>query len=345
MQTIEINVSKKYPVVIGKDLLTKSGLLTGSYVAPCRMVLVSDDNVAPLYAQTVKESYQQAGYAVEIFTFPSGEEQKTLDTVQRLLNFLAQKEITRGDLLVALGGGVTGDLSGFAAAIYLRGIRWIQIPTTLLAAVDASVGGKTGVDLPSGKNLVGAFYQPNAVFCDVKTFDTLPPKVYADGICEVIKYGCISSSTLFNTLLQDNISKNIEDVVACCVDIKRQIVEQDEYDSALRQILNFGHTAGHAIERLSNYTVSHGQAVAMGMKIMTADNPQITKLLDLVFQKYNIDASCPYSADQLAQAAATDKKRSGSAITLVTLEKIGKAILQKIPLTDLRDVFAKGLSV
>ncbi|MCL2517767.1 MAG: 3-dehydroquinate synthase [Oscillospiraceae bacterium] len=339
MRTIKVNTAKPYEIHIANGLLNRCGELTAELINPCSAMIVSDNVVYNLYGDTVKTSYESVGFKVDTFIFPNGEHSKNLGTVEKLLIFMAEQGITRSGLVIALGGGVVGDLAGFAAAIYLRGISYVQIPTTLLAAVDSSVGGKTGVDMNIGKNLIGAFHQPTCVFCDPETFKTLPSEIFNDGLCEIIKYGCIYSENLFNMLLNEYLYDKFEYIVGICVNIKREIVERDEFDRNERQLLNFGHTAGHAIEALSDYKISHGRAVAMGMKIMEKDDR-----LMKIFHKYNININCPYNAKELAYKALTDKKREGEKITLVFLEKIGKAYLKKVNTNELENIFAKGLS-
>jgi 3-dehydroquinate synthase len=344
MRTIQVNTSESYEVHIAQKLLQQCGSMSESLVKrPDAVALVSDDTVYALYGEVVQRSYEAAGFTTQSFVFPAGENSKNLGTIKRLLDFMADHELTRKDLVVALGGGVVGDIAGFAAAIYLRGISYLQIPTTLLAAVDSSVGGKTGVNLTAGKNLAGSFKQPIAVLCDPDTFATLPSPVFIDGLCEAIKYGCIADAALFDLLDQGNAASSIEDIICACVSIKRDIVQRDEYDHHHRQLLNFGHTAGHAIERLSNYTISHGRAVAMGMRIMAGYTGQMDALLRM-FDRYGIDSDCPYTAAMLAGAARFDKKRSGDKITVVLLERIGRAYLETIDVAELEDVFLRGLN-
>jgi len=340
MKTIKVEASKNYEVLIGGGILPLAGELTAKIKKPGKAIIVSDGNVFPLYGETAVKSYKNAGFEVKSFVFEHGEQSKSMETAVRLLEFMATEGLSRGDLAIALGGGVTGDLTGFAASVYLRGIDYVQIPTTFLAAIDSSVGGKTGVNLAAGKNLAGAFHQPAAVFCDVDTFATLPEEVFADGAAEAIKYGCIADEKLFETLLNNDIKENIADVAETCVKIKRGLVEEDEFDGGARRLLNFGHTAGHAIEALSGYKISHGQAVAKGMYIMAkrcGDDAaaQILRALE----KYKLDANCPYPAEALAQKALSDKKRNGGEITIVLLNKIGEAYLKKIAVGELVNYF------
>jgi len=344
VKTVRIEASQNYEIKIASGLLSHCGDLTAALKKPCAVALVSDDIVYNLYGEMIETSYEKAGFSVATFILPNGERSKNFGMVEKLLEFMAEQQITRSDLVVALGGGVVGDLAGFAAAIYQRGVAYLQIPTTLLAAVDSSVGGKTGVDLHSGKNLAGAFFQPLAVFCDTETFKTLPQSVFNDGLCEVIKYGCIVDESLLAVLLERDINDKLTDIVAACVTIKGDIVMRDEFDLNERQLLNFGHTAGHAIEHLSDYTITHGRAVAMGMRIM-AQNAGCASDLLKIFQKYGIDSDCPYTARELAKKALSDKKRSGGIITLVLLEKIGRAYLEKIDVNELEGIFAKGLGL
>jgi len=342
MNTIKVRASTNYEIKIAHGLLHRCGEVTAEIKRPCFVVLISDDMVCGIYGDTVKASYEKAGFSVSHFTFPSGEQSKNLATVEKLLDFMTEQKFTRNDLIIALGGGVVGDIAGFAAAIYLRGVPYVQIPTTLLAAVDSSVGGKTGVNLKAGKNLAGSFYQPIAVFCDPETFQTLPKNVFNDGLCEVIKYGCIADKKLFDILLNHNIHDRLADIIEISVVIKRDIVERDEFDQNGRQVLNFGHTIGHAVERLSNYAISHGHAVAIGMRIMANITGCVEPLLAL-YDKYDIDSICSYTSKELANAALSDKKRRGDMITLVLLEKIGKAYLETVNIKELEDYFTKGL--
>lgn len=351
MKTIQVHASTDYSILIGAHLLQDSGTHCRAALGkPCKLCIVSDDNVAPLYLATVQASLQEAGFVTVSFVFPHGENSKSTATAVELLEFLAENRLTRSDALVALGGGVVGDLTGFAAAVYLRGIRFIQMPTTLLAAVDSSVGGKTGVDLRAGKNLAGAFHQPSLVLCDPVTLDTLPSAIFADGCAEVIKYGVINDRPFFDRL-KNGIREQIEEVIAACVRNKSQIVEDDEFDKGTRQLLNLGHTVGHAVELCSNFEISHGSAVAIGMVIVTraavamgicpmADLQELTALLRAV----QLPIACPYSAQQLAAVASADKKRAGDTLTLVLPYGIGDSRLYPIPVAQLESLIAKGLN-
>ncbi len=350
MRKITVNASSSYEILIGDDLLSHSGeYCLETLGKPCRLCVVSDDNVAPLYMDKVKRSLEAKGFEVISFVIPHGESSKSTETLVALLEFLAENRLSRGAAMVALGGGVVGDLTGFASAIYLRGIPFIQIPTTLLAAVDSSVGGKTGVDLKAGKNLAGAFHQPSLVLCDYTTLDTLPPQIFADGCAEVIKYGVINDKPFFE-ILKNGIREQIEEVIARCVINKSHVVEGDEFDRGTRQLLNLGHTVGHAIEACSQFSVSHGSAVAIGMVIVTraAVDMRICPQEDLdalirILKAHNLPVSCAYPAEELAHAASADKKRNGNDITLVVPFGIGDSRLYTIPIHELSDFIEKGL--
>ena len=321
MKQLTINASRAYDIVIGEGLLSEAGdYCKEALGGVCRLCVVSDDTVASLYLNPLTASLEHAGFAVESFVFPHGEASKSTETLVSLWECLAEHRFTRSDALVALGGGVVGDLCGFAAATFLRGIRFVQIPTTLLAAVDSSVGGKTAVDLRTGKNLVGAFHQPSIVIFDTKTLDTLPREIFADGCAEVVKYGVINDRALFDSLAAD-IPTKIDEVIAACVGHKADIVEADEFDRGERQLLNLGHTFGHAIEACSNLTISHGSAVAMGMVLATRAAVRLglcpaedLEALISLLRSLGLPTECPYSAEELTSAALSDKKRSGAKI-------------------------------
>jgi len=343
MVTVEVNASKKYDIVIGEGLLTRSGDMIRHLHHGRTVVVVTDDNVAKLHLVKVTQSLSAAGYRVLTFVIPHGEASKSREQYFALLDFLAENRVTRTDLLVAFGGGVVGDLTGFAAATFLRGIDFVQMPTTVLAAVDSSVGGKTGIDLPAGKNLVGAFYQPILVICDILTLNTLPESVYNDGCAEIIKYGCIADRELFE-LLKKPIRPQIEQVIARCVSIKRDIVNQDERDTGIRAILNFGHTIGHAIEQASEYTVTHGQAVAIGMVLIEnamkrmgkASEETYRSVLDLV-EAYHLPTRTSFTADALYDTMTMDKKRSGDRLRFIIVKEIGSCEYLDVRVQDVQE--------
>ena len=351
MRKVNVKTSKEYTVSIGQGILSLSGEITANLKPRCKITIVSDDVVYPLYGNKVKTSLENFNFTVSSFVFPNGEHSKNMSTVTELLEFLAHETLGRSDLIVALGGGVVGDLAGFVASVYMRGVDFIQMPTTFLSAIDSSIGGKTGVNLKGGKNLSGAFHQPLAVLCDTSTFDTLSHEVFADGICEAIKYGAICSKTLFYKLLEENLKDDVDEIVEMCINIKKEFVERDEFDSKERQLLNFGHTFGHAIEALSDYTISHGRAVAMGMCLVSkaAEKLQITKepsseFIIKALDRYQIDHICTFTANELAQKASCDKKKSSDCINLVLLNKLGDAFIRKVPTNDLEAFVEKGLS-
>ena len=287
---------------------------------------------------------QGAGYDACKYVIPAGEASKCADNLLAFLNFLAGEQITRSDAVIAFGGGVVGDLGGLSASLYLRGIKYVQVPTTLLAAVDSSVGGKTAIDIPAGKNLVGSFYQPVLVCCDTTLMDTLPASIYRDGCAEVIKYGMILDKELYALLQAPPFERG--SVVARCVEIKRDVVEQDEFDNGLRGLLNFGHTFGHAIEKLSNFAVTHGEAVAKGMVIAAKIAPlcglcDVTAELSALLERYGFDLSCPYSATEMYDAMLADKKRRGGSITMVLPRAIGDCALVTVTIEELKDLLNK----
>ena len=256
MKAVSVAASRRYDILIERGLLNRAGKLVRSVTNVGTVMLVSDDSVWPLYGETVQKSLEDTGVSVCQFVFPHGEGSKCAKTYLALLDALCENRLTRADAVVALGGGVVGDLTGFAASTYLRGIGFIQIPTTLLAMVDSSVGGKTAIDLPAGKNLAGAFYQPWLVLCDPDCLDSLPDEIFRDGCAEVIKYAVLGNAPFFDELKNTPPHAQLEHIIETCVRMKRDIVAQDEFDRGQRQLLNLGHTFGHGIEACSGFSVS-----------------------------------------------------------------------------------------
>ena len=329
--------------------MDRAGELVLSVHAPCRAAVVTDSNVAPLYADRLEASLRQAGFAPCRFTFPAGEASKRLSTFEDAVRFFALQGITRSDLIVTLGGGVAGDLGGFAAACWQRGVPFVQAPTSLLCAVDASVGGKTAVDLPEGKNLVGAFHQPCLVVCDPAAFWTLDALRMADGAAESVKHGLIADAELFSDMKSGAWRRDLSRTVERNVLVKRSYVVGDERDRGQRQLLNFGHTIGHAVEALSGFGLSHGQAVAIGMAAETraarrmgfgfVHEDEVISALDAA----GLPHQCPFSADQVEAVALGDKKRAGDTITVGALRAIGAGFLEKLDLASFHRFVALGV--
>lgn len=350
MQTVSVNVSKAYEIRIESGILARAGEEIGKLAPGARVMVVTDDTVDALYAATLENSLTAAGISHAKFVIPHGESSKNVHNWLALLNALSAESFTRTDLLCALGGGVVGDLTGFAAACYLRGIKYVGLPTTLLAMVDSSVGGKTAVDLPTGKNLCGAFHHPSLVLCDPDTLATLPAEIFADGMAEIIKYGVIGDRGLFD-LLKTPDDLPMEEVIRRCVSMKARIVEEDEHDHGTRKLLNFGHTAGHAVEARAQFTLLHGHGVAAGMVIaarfahsrgICAANI-IDDIADLV-RLYGLPDASPYPTEELIETALRDKKREGGHIDLVLPEEIGHCVLHRLPVAEL-PAFLSGGSV
>ncbi len=350
MKTITVSASRAYDIRIGHGLLATLGEAVRDLGKVEKVFLVSDTQVYPLYGDAAEASLKAAGYSVSSFVFPAGEESKNGETFLKLLNALAQAGLSRSDLLVALGGGVVGDLAGFAAACYLRGIRFIQIPTTLLAAVDSSVGGKTAIDLPAGKNLAGAFYQPSLVLCDLDALDTLPEDIFRDGCAEVIKYGVLYDPELFSQLETSGLDFDREAVIARCVALKRDVVMEDEKDTGSRMKLNLGHTFGHAVEAHSRFTLSHGKSVAIGLAIIArasasmgicseADAARIVSVL----KAFGLPVQAQYTAEALLPYLLSDKKRSGGTVNLILPEAIGRCVVSPTPVSQLQSILQAGL--
>ena len=348
---VKVSASKEYIVNIGTGFLSSIGEKIREIKPLCRVVLVSDDTVFSFYGEKVKKSLTDCGYTVFEYVFPHGEESKSFENFEKILNFSAENNITRTDLFVALGGGVTGDLTGFVASSYLRGVDFVQIPTTVLSMVDSSVGGKTAINLKAGKNLCGAFYQPIAVFADCEVLNTLPEETFNEGCAEIIKYGMICDK-VFLAFLQDNsIKENIEYVIKRCVEIKRDIVNRDEFEKGERKLLNFGHTIGHAIEKCSLLTISHGNAVAIGMVIATKGAYEVgmseedySDVLLPILKKNNLPTACDFSAEDLYKASLSDKKRSFDTMSVIVPEELGLCKIMKLPVEDLQNFIEKGMN-
>ena len=342
MKTVHIDASRSYDVRIGRGLLGDCGRQIAERVRCASAAVVADDTVYALYGERVCASLEAAGVRTVCYVFPHGEKSKNLLEYAKILNFLAENRVTRADALIALGGGVTGDLGGFAAATYLRGIPFVQLPTTLLAAVDSSVGGKTAVDLPAGKNLAGAFYQPELVLCDLDTLDSLPREIFLDGCAEVIKYAVLGSRELFALLADIPSGKGLEEVTARCVEMKRDFVQSDERDRGARQMLNLGHTFGHAVEASSRFTLSHGKSVAIGMAMILRAacsrglcSAETRDAVIALLQRYGLPTECPYPADMLLGALSADKKIFGTRLNLVVPTDIGACRLLPVGVDEL----------
>ncbi len=332
MTRVHVKASREYDVIIERGILDRAGEeLRRVNARGSTAAVIAGERVAALYGARLAASLERAGYRVVPFIYPGGEKYKTLETYGKIMDFLAREHFTRADIVAALGGGVTGDMAGFAAATYQRGTAFAQIPTTLLAAVDSSVGGKTAVDLPSGKNLAGCFYQPCAVLCDTDTLSTLPQAELANGCAEVVKYGVLGDAALFAALERGDAEPQSERVIARCVEMKRDIVEQDEFDTGRRMLLNLGHSVGHAVEKCSGFAVPHGSAVAIGMAVIMraaavrgicpASAAERTAAL---LTRCALPTSTGYTAEELCRAMLSDKKMTGGRLSLVVPEDIGR---------------------
>lgn len=361
MITIRVNTSREYDCLLGAGLLAEAGsqirrALEKRHRSPSKICVVTDETVGELYGREglpFLKSMREAGWDTTVCTFPGGEQHKRIATVEAILDHLTAHHFTRSDLLVALGGGITGDITGFAAAIYLRGIEFVQIPTTLLAAVDSSVGGKTGVNLSAGKNLAGAFWQPDLVLFDPEVLTTLSEPLLKDGLAELLKAGLISDESILQNAEDPGILKDPErmlPLIAQAVHVKRRIVEADEREAGVRQLLNLGHTIGHAIEKCSGYEISHGAAVAKGICLiadasdqMGWSRPGYAAEIRRVFDRFGYDLSCPFGAAELADAARGDKKMRGDQITLVIPDYPGHCALKKLPADELEQIITCGL--
>lgn len=346
MKTVRVEAGRPYDVMIGYGLLSMLGEAILARHKRCRVALIADETTFRLYGEKVRKSLADAGFTAITCLIPSGEATKSLRTVDTLLVSLAQAGLTRSDLIVALGGGVTGDVAGFTASIYLRGIDYVQVPTTLLAAVDSSIGGKTGVNLPQGKNLVGAFWQPSLVLCDCDAFATLPRETFLDGVAESLKYGMLCDRALFEKISSGALDENCLDTIARCVEIKAEHVAGDERDKGKRQLLNLGHTMGHAIEVLSDYSVSHGHAVAIGMVGAARIAEGLGKcvmgcagIVMAMLDRLGLPSETAFTADALASVALRDKKRDGDTVTLILPDSIGHCALYPVPASQIQHMF------
>lgn len=335
---------REYDILIQRGLLSRAGELCRAVLPRARkLAVVTDTNVGPLYAEAVRASLEEAGFSVQVTTLPAGEHAKCAENLAALWERFMAFGLTRTDAVVALGGGVMGDLAGFAAATVLRGVDFVQIPTTLLAQVDSSVGGKVAIDLKAGKNLAGAFWQPKLVLMDPDVLNTLDDKTFSDGMAEVIKYGCIRDDAFFDFLEQRpsraEIMSEIEHVLYTCCDLKREVVIEDERDTGVRMLLNFGHTLGHAYELAGNYEAwTHGQAVAAGMvkaaqlgAALGVTPDGTAERIAALLERFGLPTAIECSHGEYADAIGLDKKGAGADISLILLEAIGRAIPRKMP--------------
>ena len=343
MKKVHVNAGKPYDVLIERGLIEQAGIILKETLGrTCKAAILTDDTVDALYGAQAEYALKESGFAVCRFAMPHGEENKNLSVWAAMLDFLAQNQLTRSDVIVALGGGVVGDMAGFAAASYLRGVPFMQIPTTLLAMVDSSVGGKTGLNLSAGKNLAGAFYQPCVVLCDPDALWTLKPEQLADGVAEVIKYGVLSDEPLFELLKDGRWHAEMLHVIETCVAAKARLVEEDERDTGSRQFLNLGHTLGHAIEKCSHFGISHGHAVAVGMvyaarlanRLGLCDE-SVQERIEAALTANALPTEAPFSAQDLCAVALSDKKRMGGTITFVLPDAIGRCELKKMDVADM----------
>ncbi len=359
MHTIHVETGRPYDVLVGTGLLERAGSIIREVCAGSRAVVATDSNVGPLYAHIVAASLAEAGFEASVFTFEAGESSKRATTYVELLEFMAERELTRSDVVVALGGGVTGDLAGFAAATYMRGCDLVQMPTSLLAMVDSSVGGKTAIDLEAGKNLAGAFWQPRVVIADIGCLGTLDAERVSDGCGEVVKHAVLADPELFELLEEhpltlDLIMGNLSlagAIVARNVDIKRAVVAADERETGPRKLLNLGHSIGHAVEAASDFALGHGTCVAIGM-VAIARAAELDGLaeagladrIERLCRLHGLETRTDLPLEAVYRGALHDKKRAGDAIDLVIPRAIGRVEIRRVDLDRFREICERGLA-
>lgn len=341
---IEVKTKNGYDVLVGSDLLSDAAKYITQAVSAKKAIIVTDDIVDRLYADVLIDNLKNNGFETSKFVFLNGEPSKCHETLIDLYEFLASQHMSRKDVVIALGGGVVGDLAGFAAATYLRGLDYIQIPTTLLAQIDSSVGGKTAVDITAGKNLVGAFWQPKLVLCDTKCLDTLTDKIFADGMAEAIKYGVIKSRRLFDDIASAKRGDDITEIITECIKIKAQVVANDEFDTGERMLLNFGHTIGHGVEQHYNYEkYTHGSAVAIGMYEMALLCEKYgicargcSDMIKSALNAYSLPSKIDFDINLLTDVCLNDKKRQSKSMNIIVVREIGKSEIMKMPIEDFK---------
>ena len=350
---IEINTDRKYDIHLKGGIINQVGLHLMRNHTSGKICIISDKNSNKYWGSSLQNSLQGMGFEVHSLVFPPGEKTKNFNNLEHIINYLAKHRFSRSDFLLALGGGVVGDLTGFAASIYMRGIDFYNIPTTLLSAVDSSVGGKTAINLVTGKNMAGTFWQPSGVFFDKQTLTTLPDKQIKNGLGEVIKAGVILDDSIIS-LMENNWPNKLPDIteelIYKSINVKKKIVQLDEREKGPRQTLNLGHTIGHALENLSRYKIPHGQGVSMGLLIMAKisermgwANENMSYRLEHLYQRYDINVKCPFSPKAIAKEILADKKRRGDNITLAVPLKIGHCTLRNINVSEIQDLLKKGM--
>jgi 3-dehydroquinate synthase len=353
MRSLTLNLKDhSYEILIKKGILKNIGDELKKVVKGNKVVVLTDSNVDRLYGESTIQSIKNAGFTVDKIVFKAGEESKSFETVLDIYSKLASFKANRTTTLITLGGGVVGDMGGFVASTFVRGIPFVQIPTTLLAQVDSSIGGKVAVNLPEGKNLVGSFYHPDAVFIDTDALNTLEDRVFNDGMSEVIKYGCIKDKQLFKKLLSfkdiEELKENLEDVIFNCCSIKKVVVEADEKETGERMLLNFGHTIGHAIEKYFDYKeYTHGEGVAIGMNIITAlaekdglTEPGTTEIIKKILIKYSLPLEVKgLDVDKVIDIIKLDKKNLEKDLNIILLNKIGDSFIHKLNNNNLNSFF------
>ncbi|HHZ02254.1 MAG TPA: 3-dehydroquinate synthase [Tissierellia bacterium] len=344
---MKIKVLNFSTILIQRGLIKNLGSEINTFYNNKKISIITDETVYSLYGKIVKESLKEYNYEVQFIAVKPGERSKSLETLKNVYEKFIEFNLTRGDLIIALGGGVVGDLAGFAASTYLRGVDYVQVPTTLLSQIDSSIGGKVAVNLQQGKNLIGSFYHPKRVFIDPEVLHTLPEKFIKDGLGEVIKYACIKDIDLYNRLYsiksKEELFSNLEKIIYTCCNIKKEVVEKDERDKGERMLLNFGHTLGHAIEKHFNYKYSHGQAVALGMYHITKKSEAIgysesgtAEKIKNILINFNIQYKLPnLNMDKIKDIILLDKKNISGKINLILLRKIGQGFIERIPLENI----------
>lgn len=345
MRKIFVKTNNPYEIMVQKGIFKNCSEIIADFFNSRNAVIVTDESVYRIYGKILEDKLLNEGFKLGVFILKDGEQSKNLDNLALLYEFLSKCQITRSDFIIVLGGGVVGDLAGFAAASFLRGISFTQIPTTLVAQVDSSIGGKTAINIKSGKNLVGAFHQPSLVICDPDLLSTLSSKTFCDGMGEVIKYAVAFSESLFAKLSKNNIYDILEEVIFDCIIYKKNIVENDEHDFGNRMKLNLGHTIGHAIEKYNNYkNITHGQAVSMGIAYIMQQGEKLgitrkneTEKLKKVLEKFNLPTTVDISYEDIFYNSLSDKKRRENNITIVTVSKIGKSHLLTLNLDEYKN--------